>query len=691
MKLIGVDVGGTFTDIVFTDTVEKIVRIHKVASTPDDPSVAVMRGITEICKREAIPLGQIDLVFHGTTVATNAVIENKGCVTGLITTEGFRDVVYIGRHQRPQHYSIKQEIPWQERPLVNRRNIKTVPERLVPPRGEVLKPLDEEAVRVAARALKEQGVEAIAICFLFSYLDARHERRAKEIVQEVCPDIFVTTSSETAPVFREFERFTTTLMNAYIGPLVRDYVANLEVALKRAGLKAELRIICSNGGMATAATVSALPVYTLMSGLAAGILGAAWVGSLAGRDNVICLDIGGTSADIGVVRGGQLAEASARDTFVSGYPIMVPMIDLHTIGAGGGSIAHVDLGSFRVGPQSAGAVPGPAAYSRGGTQPTVTDANVVLRRLDRNNFLGGAMQLDEDASHRVIGDLAEQLGLAQHDAAEGVINILNANMANAIRSMTVQKGIDPRGYALVASGGGGPLHGVEVARQLGISEVIVPPYPGINSAIGLLTTDLKYDAIRTQFQTSATMDYARINADLREMEASLRRQFEADGVSPDDAQYECFADVRYFGQGYELRVALGSGEIDEAAIDAVVSRFHELHRQEYGHAFHESPIEFVNVRVTGVGPLAHIARPAERSGGGIEAALLKTDTTVFRIDGRIEEREAAFYRKDDLPVGEDIPGPAVVVQTDTTTLVPPDCLFRVEPSGLIVIRIGAAG
>ncbi|MDB5365503.1 MAG: methylhydantoinase [Rhodospirillales bacterium] len=690
MKLIGVDVGGTFTDVVLTNTADDSVRIHKVPSTPHDPSIAVMRGVLEICQREAVPPHEIEIVFHGTTVATNAVIENKGCRTGLITTEGFRDVVYIGRHQRPHHYSIKQDIPWQARPLVKRRHIKTVPERLVPPRGEVLKPLDEAAVRAAAAELKAEGVQAVAICFLFSYLNPEHERRAKAIVQEVCPDIFVTTSSETAPVFREFERFTTTLMNAYIGPLVRDYVASLDTALKQAGMRAELRIMSSNGGMATASMIATLPASTLMSGLAAGILGGAWVGALTGRRNVICLDIGGTSADIGVVRDGQLAEASARDTMVSGYPVVIPMIDLHTIGAGGGSIAHVDLGSFRVGPMSAGAVPGPAAYARGGTLPTVTDANVVLGRLDKDNFLGAAMQLDEVAADSTIQKLADELGIAKLDAAEGVINILNANMANAIRTMTVQKGIDPRQFALVASGGGGPLHGVEVARSLGMTEVIVPPFPGINSAIGLLTTDIKYDVVRTQFQTVAALDYIRLNADLTDMETVLRRQFERDGVAASGVRYERFADARYVGQGYELRIALASGEIDEVAIAAAAARFHDAHRQEYGHAFTDSPIELVNVRVRGIGPLAQIKQTAAHTDGSIDAALVRMSATTFRIDGRLEERQTAFYRKDKLPVGQQISGPAVIVQTDTTTLIPPDCTFVVQQSGAIIIRINDA-
>ena len=523
MRLIGVDVGGTFTDIVFTDTESNVTHTHKVASTPDDPARAFMRGVTEICAAAGVEIAALDHIYHGTTIATNAALQYRGATAGMITTRGFRDIVHIGRHQRPQHYSLQQKIPWQSQPLVQRRHRKVVTERLVPPRGQVEQPLDEQQVRTAALELKAAGVQSIAVCFLFSYINPEHERRAKAIVQEHCPDVFVTCSHEVSPQFREFERFTTTAMNAFIGPLVRDYVDRLSGGLEAAGFRGEVHIMMSNGGVAPARSIADLPVNTLMSGLAAGVLGGAWVGELAGRRNLITLDIGGTSADIGVVTDGKFAEASARDTFVAGYPILVPMIDLHTIGAGGGSIAHVDAGgAFKVGPQSAGAVPGPAAYGQGGTDATVTDANIVLGRLDVRNFLGGAMPLDRAAATRAVQSIADRLGLSLLEAAEGIVAVLNANMANAIRARTVQKGIDPREYALVAAGGAGPLHGVEVARMLGVREVVVPPHPGITSAIGLLTTDLKYGLVRTAFLVSTNVDLARMNADLAAMEATLR-------------------------------------------------------------------------------------------------------------------------------------------------------------------------
>jgi N-methylhydantoinase A len=688
MKLIGVDVGGTFTDLVLSDTETRQTRIHKVASTPDDPSIAVISGVTEICRLAQIEVAEIGHVFHGTTVATNAALQYKGSVAGMITTEGFRDIIHIGRHQRPQHYSIQQEIPWQARPLVLRRHRKTVTERLIPPSGEIQIALDEEQVRQVAQELKDEGVEAITICFLFSYLNPVHELQAKKIVQEQCPDIFVTTSHEVSPQYREFERFTTASMNAFIGPLVRDYVSNLEAKLIEQGIQGELHIMRSNGGVATAQAISESPVSTLMSGLAAGVLGGAWMGRLANRENVITFDIGGTSADIGVVTGGQFSEASARDTFVAGYPIMVPMIDLHTIGAGGGSIAHIDkAGAFKVGPQSAGAVPGPAAYDMGGDKATVTDANVVLGRLDKDNFLGGEMKLNADASNEVIQNLANSLNLSLLEAAEGVITLLNANMANAIRARTVQKGIDPREYALVASGGAGPLHGVEVARQLGIAEVIIPLYPGINSAMGLLTTDLKYDSIRTAFQLSTDIDFTRLQADFKDMEEGLFKQFSRDGIESGKAKYNRYADARYVGQGYELRIDLPAAELNENALKDSLQQFHQLHESEYGHSFPQSPIELVNIRITGIGTVTKIALAPKLPGGSLEDAQIKRDKTVFRIDGKLEHFETSFYDREKLPVGLEISGPAILLQTDTTTVVPPDCTFTVQANGLLIIKI----
>jgi N-methylhydantoinase A len=691
MKTIGVDVGGTFTDIVYCDMAANQIAIHKVSTTPDDPSRGILQGIAEICRDNGVAPGDIDYVLHGTTTATNAVLEHKGARAGMLTNEGFRDIIHIARHQRVEHYSIMQGLPWQDRPLVKRRHRKVVKGRLVPPHGDELEPLDENGVLEAARALKAEGVEAVAVCFLFSYLNPAHEQRAKEILERELPGVFIVTSSSISPQFREFERFTTACLCAFVGPKMRGYIGRLENTLRDAGLRSELRVMASNGGVATPAMVSEKPVMTLLSGLAAGVLGGAWIGALSGREKLVTFDIGGTSADIGIVVEGRFAETDARSTSIAGFPLLLPMIDIHTIGAGGGSIAYIDQGgAFRVGPRSAGAVPGPAAYGRGGKEPTVTDANVVLGRLDKNDFLGGTMKLDEAAAHRVIEQLADTLGMNKLEAAEGVLTVINSNMANAIRSRTVQKGIDPREFALVAFGGAGPLHGVEVAAMLGFREVIVPPYPGITSAMGLLTTDLKYDTIRTQFQVSGSVDLDRLNAEIVAMEAQLRRQFEADHLQAASMSFVRDGDLRYVGQGYELKIPFPAGVIGKRELEEIFQRFHAAHEREYGHAFPANPIEIVNVRVIGVGQMPKIATLTAPKGATLADARVRTGQCVFRIDGELRSFETSFYRRHLLPVGETFNGPAIVLQKDSTTVIPPGSSAINDPAGNLILTIAGA-
>ena len=690
MKMIGIDVGGTFTDLVYADTETGQVAIHKVSTTPADPSRGMMIGMEQLAARAGVELAAIDTVLHATTIATNAVLENDGCEAGMLTTAGFRDVLHIGRHQRPQHYSIRQEIPWQSRPLVKRRHRLTVTERLTADRHAVLTPLDEDEVRQAARTLLAAGVEAIAVCFLFSYLNPTHERRAAQIVREECPDAFVTASADVAPQFREFERFTTAAMNAFIGPKVRKYVARLDAELAARGLDADLRIMRSNGGLATAALIGELPVLTLLSGPAAGVLGGAWSGALSGRKNLITFDIGGTSADIGIVREGQFVESAARDTQIGGYPVLVPMLDIHTIGAGGGSIAYVDAaGAFRVGPRSAGAMPGPAAYGRGGQLPTVTDANLFLGRLDAAHFLGGAMRLDPAASAAVIATLAEHLKLSPLAAAEGVLTVINANMANAVRSRTVEKGLDPRDFCLVAFGGAGPLHGAEVSAMLGIPEVLVPASPGICSAMGLMTTDLKYDTVRTVFARSDKLDPAELADDFSSMQADLEAQVLADGIALEHAAFSRAADMRYFGQGYELRVAVPDGRLNDAALEQVVRDFHARHATEYGHAFPAKPVEVVNVRLTATAPHPKLAGVPAPQAGSLDAALVHRAACVFRTASGLAEFDTPRYARERLPLDTPIPGPAIVLQTDTTTVVPPGAVLTAGRDGNLLIRLGA--
>jgi N-methylhydantoinase A len=687
MILIGVDVGGTFTDIILADTEKRRLAIHKLPTTAPDPSEGVLSGIRGLCFREGILPQQVDYLFHGTTVATNAMLEHKGARTGMITTEGYQDIIHIGRHQRPQNYSIMQDIPWQTQPLVRRRHRKTVRERITPPHGRVLVPLNEPEARARIRELKAEGVEAVAVCFLFSYLNAKHEERVCELVKEEFPETFITSSAEVSPQFREFERFTTACMNAFLGPKVKTFVTGLTERLEGAGLKGDIHIMTSNGGVATARTIAEKPVYSLLSGLAAGVLGGDWVGRHARRENLITFDVGGTSADIGIVTSRGITEASARDTRIAGFPVMVPMIDVHTIGAGGGSIAYVDAGgAFRVGPRSAGSAPGPSCYGKGGEEPTVTDANVVLGRLDEEHFLGGEMQIYPEKAFDTVAHLAERLGLETYETAEGICTILASNMANAIRSRTVQKGHDPRQFSLIAFGGAGPMTAVDVAQHLRIPEVIVPVYPGITSAFGLLTTDLKYDLVRTELLISTEKPAAKLSKDMMELEAATREQLLKDGLPETRIRFLRSLDLRYLGQGYELRIPIADGGFDDDSCERVWAEFHSRHRAEYDHCFPKNPIEVVSLRVTGLGLMPRLPDDFERSPAArLEDAWLKTGETHFRVKGILKKLRTEFFDRMRIPPRVTIPGPAVLFQKDTTTVLPPMWSARADDSGSLVI------
>ena len=477
-------------------------------------------------------------------------------------------------------------------------------------------------------------------------------------------------------------------MNAFIGPKVRNYISEIGDQLKAEGVTADLHIMGSHGGVATAEMVSEKPILTLLSGPAAGVLGGHWTATGDHeRRNLITFDVGGTSADIGLIVDGVYSEATARDTWIGGFPVLVPMIDITTIGAGGGSIAHVDRGgAFKVGPRSAGSQPGPAAYGRGGDEPTVSDANVVLGRLDANNFLGGEMALDLDAATRVISGLSGQLGMSDAETAEGVLTILNNNMANAIRSRTVQKGLDPRDFSLVAFGGAGPLHGADVADALGIPEVVIPPHPGITSASGLLTTDLKYDLLKTSFQISGEVDLDRMNSDFAGLEDNLLAQYTSDGLDAGSVEMLRTGDLRYVGQGYELRVAIPPGVLDNQAMEKVWSAFSVRHEAEYGHSFPDNPIEIVNIRLSGKGEMAKISRQNVTEGGPAVSALVRTGRCMFRVDDKLQEFETGFYRRDGLAEGAAFDGPAIILQQDTTTVVPPTWCAKVVAGGNIILN-----
>jgi 5-oxoprolinase (ATP-hydrolysing) len=687
MKRLGVDVGGTFTDLVLVDEASGRITVDKVPSTPDDPARGTVAGIRELCDKAGVELGEIDNLLHGTTVATNIALTHTGAEVGMITTEGFRDLLHIARHKKPLNFSLQQELPWQSRPLVKRRHRLTVAERVTVPRGDVLVELSDDEVRERARQLREAGVEAVAVCFLHSYLNPAHEQRVKEILLEELPDAFLSVSHEVLPLYREFERFSTVALNAYVGPKVSRYLGGFAQAMDEAGLRRGVQLMQSSGGMATVESAAERPVNLLMSGPVAGLIGGIWAGRVAGFDNVVTLDIGGTSADIGVAAGGELRMRHLLDTKIGDYQAMVPMVDIDTIGAGGGSIASLDEGGvFRVGPQSAGADPGPACYGRGGELPTATDAQLLLGRLrpDRG-LLGGRMLLDVELAEAAMQPVADGLGVDLEEAALGALQIQKFGMTQAIELNSVRRGYDPREFTLVAAGGAGPLFACDIARELEIARVLVPPHPGIIAATGLLATDLQHEFVATERHALKSLDAPRLGARFDELEAQAVAQLDADEVVADRRLVRRLADCRYAGQGYEVRTEVPPGSVDEGWVEELQVRFHAAHEAEYGHRF-DAAIEIVNVRVVAIGRVDELRPPElERGDGDPSAARTLEREVVFDVGGRAERHSTPFYERDRLRAGDRVEGPAIVEQYDTTTVIPPGLAAEIDAHGNIVI------
>jgi 5-oxoprolinase (ATP-hydrolysing) len=691
MKRIGVDVGGTFTDLILVDEESGRITVDKVPSTPDDPARGTGEGIRDLCAKAGVTLADVDNLLHGTTVATNIALTHTGAEVGLITTEGMRDILHIARHKKPFNFSLQQELPWQSRPLVRRRHRLTVKERVTVPDGEVLVALDEGEVRERVRQLRDAGVEAVSVCLLHSYLNPAHERRIKEIVLEEYPAAYLSVSHEVLPLYREFERFSTVCLNAYVGPKVSRYVARFDESMREEGFRHGVQMMQSSGGMATVESATERPVNLLMSGPVAGLIGGIWAGKLAGFDNVVTLDIGGTSADIGVAAGGELRMRHLLDTKIGDYQAMVPMVDIDTIGAGGGSIAYVDPGGvFRVGPQSAGADPGPACYGRGGTEPTATDAQLLLGRLrpDRG-LLGGGMRLDAALAEQSMQTVASRLGMSVEDAALGALQVQKYGMTQAIELNSVRRGYDPREFTLVAAGGGGPMFACDIALELDIARVLVPPYPGIVAATGLLATDLQHEFVATERHPLKTLDQGRLQARFADLLAQAVGQLEADGVPDDRRLVRRLADCRYAGQGYEVRTEVPVGDVSDAWVEELKERFHAAHEAEYGHRF-EAPIEIINIRAVAIGRVDEL-RPSELEAGDGDPDRARTldREVVFDVDGKAERHLTPFYERDLLRSGDRIAGPAIVEQYDTTTVIPPGLEAEIDRHGNIVVDCSA--
>jgi N-methylhydantoinase A len=696
MIRVGVDVGGTFTDIVLEQTVvgaSKKIFVHKVSSTPADQSVAVVQGVVEVCKIAGVSPGDIDLVLHGTTVATNMVIERKGADVGMITTRGFRDILHMARHKRPHNFSLQFDVPWQSKPLVKRRNRLVVDERLRPPTGEVEVPLALDQVEAAAELFKKRGLKSIVICFLFSFLNSKHEAQARDVVKRVIPDAFVCCSHEVVNVIREYERFSSTAMNAYIGPTVALYLRRLEGRLRENGIAAKVRIMQSNGGISTVENSSLRPVGLLLSGPAGGVIGGRWTGESSQTKNVITIDVGGTSADISVIQNGELRIKNPRDTEVAHLPVLVPMIDIDAIGAGGGSIAYLDPGgAFRVGPRSAGASPGPACYGKGGQEPAVTDAQVVLGRLDPEHFLGGDLKIDPSLAHAAVEQyVAKPLNLSVTDAALGILRVVNNNMALAINANSVAKGIDPRNFTLMGFGGAGPLHATALAELIRAKDTIAPLHPGITAAMGLLLTELQYEYTRSILvvaNKAGKAEFELVNKIVADLKSEAREQLLSDGVPADMHRFAVVAECRYVGQGFELRAAMPDGPLDEGNVHSVVKSFFDVHKQAYGHAFEDQLVEIITLRVVGSAATEMLKLPELAHGGRAnpKTAELYIRNTVFD-DGKAVPTPR--YDRAKLLADDVVSGPALIVQHNSTTLVPPGYSASVLSHGdMRIARLG---
>lgn len=678
---VGVDVGGTFTDIVCFDERTSLLKLSKVPSTPKEPDRAVVEGVVEALKEFDLSLSQVQFFIHGTTVATNTLLQRKGADVALLVTEGFRDLLYIMRQDRPRLYDYFEQRP---EPLVPRHFRFEVPERVLFT-GEVQLALREEAVRSLLQRLRTQRISDIAVCLLHSYANPEHERLLREWIHEDCPEARVSISSEILPEFKEFERMSTTVVNAYVKPGVAEYVSRLEKGLRRAGLNSGLHLMQSNGGIMTAQTAQVHCVHTVLSGPAAGALSGMVLGNLAGVENLISLDVGGTSADVSVARENRLN--FAEEIEIAGQIMKVPAIEIHTVGAGGGSIAWIDSGgALQVGPESAGAVPGPACYGRGGALPTVTDANLVLGRLNPEYFLGGRMEVDGQISRKVIREkIAEPLGMSLLEAAEGIIRVINAVMAKAIRRLSVEKGYDPREFTLVCFGGGGPLHAVELAADLDIPQVLIPPAPGVSSALGLLTAEFRHDYVRTVLRRSESVELPWLRAIFEELASTATRQMESEGVRPRQVLFLSSLDMRYAGQGYSLPVHFQLGELlGWQELDECVQRFHQAHAATYGYHDQGEATEIVNVRLAAIGQLSKPDLPRLREADGSAKPALK-GTRRVQLNGR--QTKANIYERALLPAGAVVTGPAVIEQLDSTTLLFPDQVARTDLFGNLLISL----
>ncbi len=673
---VGIDTGGTFTDLVVYDSERNQIRTYKTPSTPASPGIAFVRAIRE----SAIAIGQVDEFVHGaSTVATNALIERKGAAVAFVTTAGFEDTLYIQRINRPRLYDLQWEKP---QPLIrSRRHCLGVTERMTA-EGEVYRPLTDDAIERVCATLATLPIEAVAVSLLFAYVNPDHEQRLRAAIQERFPHLPLSVSHDVAPIWREYERASTTVADAYLKPLMRRYLGSLEEALTELGLSARWTVMKSNGGSMLADAAANAPIHTIMSGPAAGIIASRYFATLAGYPHVVSVDMGGTSFDVALIVDGAYKHTTEFE-IEWGIPAAVPLADIKSIGAGGGSIAWIDAGGFlRVGPQSAGASPGPICYGQGGARVTVTDANLMLNRIDPDYFLGGRMHLDVESAARAMDEMAARLGMDRVDLASAIVEIANENMASAIKMVTLERGHDPRRFALLAFGGAGPLHAASIAKRLHIRTVIVPLHPGNLSAIGLLLSDLRVDKVWTQAFRSTDVDAHVVDEQFRRISDLVCADLAAEGFSG-RPELSYAINMRYLGQNYEHEVPVPYGTVTDGVLAEAFTTFERLHAEMYGYAMAHEIIELISFKVTAVG---HRPKPdiVQATPHGTRRER-HSASAYFREHGFVT---AQVIHRDTLSAGERIDGPAVLVEEGATTLIEPGMWAERTADGLLIIDTG---
>lgn len=679
---IGIDTGGTFTDLVLTDGATGASRYHKLPTTPADPARGILDGLMTLLELADMPYERVQLLVLGTTIATNAVLEGKTARTGMLTTRGFRDILELARQRRPHLFDLEVVKPL---PPAARDRRYEITERLASD-GEVVTPLDEEDVQQALAGLREQGVEAISVCFLHSYTNPLHEQRVKTLVQQLWPQVYLCTSCDVSAEFREFERFATTTVNASLLPIMDRYLERFERGVRDLGLPVAPRVMQSNGGAVSPDAVRRLPVNTFFSGPAGGVIGSRSLGEQVGCANLITFDMGGTSTDVCLIRDGMPAQKNLRE--LGGFPVRTPTLDIHTIGAGGGSIAWVDAGGLlKVGPMSAGAQPGPAAYGHGGTQPTVTDVNVVLGRLSPHGLLGGRMPIYPEQAHAAIATaLAQPLQLEVTAAAAGVLDIVNANMMGAVRVISVEQGEDPRDFTLVAFGGAGPLHAADVARTIGMQKVLVPPHPGLLSAMGLLYADVRGDFSLTRLLPASSDNLPALNAGLVQLRQRGDAWLAGEQTAGAHGTRTWQLDMRYAGQNSELGMRLDTEGLDASRLSDVIEHFHSQHLAAYGYNMPQHAVEIVTLRLVVIAPRDIPSPVPLQPGGEVTQAMTGQRQVWFPETGFVA---APIYDRQHLLSAMSIVGPCIVEQMDTTTVVPPQATLQVDHLGYLHIDLTA--